>query len=87
MSSLTGKDEFTKVLGNQPSEIGLTQMDTIEEFIRLLYGASENSLGAERLHKFRKSTDDDLMKLPSSREALLQPATKQVIFDRNVKQI
>ena len=67
VSSLTGKDEFTKVLGNQPSDIGLTQMDTIEEFIRLLYGASENSLGAERFHKFRKSTDDDLRKLPSSR--------------------
>ncbi len=69
------KDEFTSVfteLGNQPKEVTEVQMEKIEEFICLLYGASENSLGAHRLSKFQKSTDDDLRKLPPSREALLQ---------------
>ena len=69
------KDEFTDVfkeLGNQPQDISSDQMDKIEEFIRLLYAVSESSLGAERLNKFQKSTDDDLRKLPPSREALLQ---------------
>ena len=47
-------------------------MDTVEEFIRLLCAVSESSLGAERLNKFQKSTDDDLRKLPPSSEALLQ---------------
>ena len=69
------KDEFTSVfqeLGNKPEEITSDQMDKIEEFIRLLYSVSETSLGADRLKKFQKSTDDDLRKLPPSREALLQ---------------
>ena len=69
------KTEFTNVfkqLGNQPQHISYAQMDKIEEFIRLLYAVSESSLGAERLSKFQKSTDDDLRKLPPSRDALLQ---------------
>ena len=79
------------VLGNQPSDIGLTQMDTVEEFIRLLNGASEDFLGAERLHKFRKSTDDDPRKLPLVGKHFCsipsEHATKQVMFGRNAKQI
>ena len=43
------------------------------------YTVSEKSLGGERLHKFKKSTDDDLRKLPPSREALLQH-TKRACF-------
>ena len=69
------KDEFTNVfkeLGNQPKEITSYQMDKVEEFIRLLYAVSETSLAADRLKKFQKSTDDDLRKLPPSKEALLQ---------------
>ncbi len=69
------KDEFTTVfkeLGNQPKEITSSQMDKIEEFIRVLYTVSETSLGADRLKKIMKSTNDDLRKLPPSREALLQ---------------
>ena len=54
-------------------------MDKVEEFIRLLYAVSESSLGAQRLNKFRKSTDDDLRKLPPSREALLQ-LTKRACY-------
>ena len=76
------KDDFTKVfkeLGNQPPEISSGHMNKIEEFIRLLYGVSEKSLGGERLHKFKKSTDDDLRKLPPSRGALLQH-TKRACF-------
>ena len=49
------------------------QLKKIEEFVCLVYGVSEkNSLGAHRLSKFQKSTDDDLRKLPPSREALWQ---------------
>ena len=47
-------------------------MKQIEEFICQLYGVSENSLGAHRMSKFQKSTDDDLRKLPPSIEALSQ---------------
>ena len=72
------KDEFTTVfkdLGNQPEEITAMQLDKIEDYIKLLYG-SDGFLGADRLNKFRKSTDDDLRKLPPSREALFQHAKR-----------
>ena len=68
------KDEFTSVfneLGNQPVEITAAQLDKLEEFLRQLYSITENSLGAHRLSKFQKSTDD-LRKLPPSKEAFLQ---------------
>ena len=69
------KDEFTSVfneLGNQPVEITAAQLDKLEEFLRQLYSITENSLGAHRLSKFQKSTDDDLRKLLPSKEAFLQ---------------
>ena len=70
------KGAFTSVfteLGNQPKEVTEVQLKKIEEFVCLVYGVSEkNSLGAHRLSKFQKSTDDDLRKLPPSREALWQ---------------
>ena len=73
--SSTNKDEFTKVfgeLGIQPSEVTKEQMEKIQQFICQLYGLSERSLGAHRLSKFQKSTDDDLKILPPSTEALSQ---------------
>ena len=69
------KDEFTRIfkeLGDQPEVVTMEQMEIIEQFICLLYGVSEGSLAANRLNKFQKSTDDDLRKLPPSREALSQ---------------
>ena len=69
------KDEFTRVfkeLGDQPEVVTVEQMEKIEQFIFLLYGVSEGSLAAHRLNKFQKSTDDDVRKLPPSREALSQ---------------
>ena len=69
------KDEFTTVfkeLGNQPKDVTTEQMQIIEEFVCLLYGVPQASLASIRLNKFQKSTDDDLRKLPPSREALSQ---------------
>ena len=59
-------------LGNQPREVTTEQMENIERFICQLYGVAESSIGAHRLSKFEKSVDDDLRKLPPSREALSQ---------------
>ena len=85
------KDEFTTVfkeLGHQPKDVTTEQMQIIEEFVCLLYGVPQASLASIRLNKFQKSTDDDLRKLPPSREALSQHvkdhATKLVIYDRKV---
>ena len=47
-------------------------MQIIKEFVCLLYGVPQGSLTSIRLNRFQKSTDDDLKKLPSSREALSQ---------------
>lgn len=72
------RDEFTNVfkeLGNQPMEITSAQIGKIEEYVQMLYGF-DSTLAADRLNKFRKSTDDDLRKLPPSKDALLQHAKR-----------
>ena len=56
------QDEFTAVfkdLGNQPEEITSSQMDKIEKYVQVLY-SFDTTLAADRINKFRKSTNDDL---------------------------
>ena len=69
------KDVFTTVfaqLGNKPNEITTNQIDVIEEYVKTLYTTPRSSLGEIRLEKFLKSSDNDLRKLPPSKDALIQ---------------
>ena len=43
-----------------------------ESFVLQLYGSRHDTLGAARLDKFKKFTDNDLRLLPLSKEALHQ---------------
>ena len=75
------RDELTKVfkeLGNQPKEVTSAHMERIVEYFQILYGF-DSTFAADRLNKFRKSTDGDLRKLAPSKQALLQH-TKRACF-------
>ena len=65
------RDELTKVfkeLGNQPKEVTSAHMERIVEYFQILYGF-DSTFAADRLNKFRKSTDGDLRKLAPSKQA------------------
>ena len=47
-------------------------IDMLESFVSQLYRSRHDTLGAVRLDKFKKSTDNDLSLLPPSKEALRQ---------------
>ena len=78
------KDLMTQLfskLGNRPEEIYSDEMDVLEDFVINLYSTSKRnsslaSINTVRLDKFRTSPDNDLRKLPPSREALTQHAKR-----------
>ena len=69
------KDDFPDVfveLGGKPTNATSDHIDLLESFVLQLYGSRHDTLGAARLDKFQKSTDNDLRLLPPSKDALRQ---------------
>lgn len=68
------KDDLTVFiqLGEKPTNVTSDQIDMLESFVLQLYGSTYDKLGATRLDKFNKSTDNDFHSLPPSKEALRQ---------------
>ena len=69
------KDQMTELfiqLGKFPSDVTDNQMSLLERYILELYGSRASSLGAARLDRFNKSSDNDLRALPPSRDVLRQ---------------
>ena len=69
------KDELTQIftqLGESPSEITPYQTSLLAKYVLELYGSNATSLGAARLDKFNKSSDNDLRSLPPSRDTFRQ---------------
>ena len=69
------KDYFTDVfveLGEKPTDGTSDHIDMLENFMLQLSVLRHDTLGAGRLHKFKKSADKDLHLLPPSKEALRQ---------------
>ena len=61
-------------LQNKPSRLSLDQKNNLEKFALEIYAACKvDSLTQAHLDKFMMSTDNDLRKLPPSREALIRP--------------
>ena len=59
-------------LGKKPSRLSLDQINVLEKFVLEIYTVPKmDSLIQARLDKFMMSTDNDLRKLPPSREALI----------------
>ena len=59
-------------ISESPSNITDNQMSLLERYILELYGSRASSLGAARLDRFNKSSDNDLRALPPSRDVLRQ---------------
>ena len=79
----TYTDLFSR-LGNNPQPVSDNDHDVIERFVVELYipsaqNTSSYSLGSVRLENFVRTSDNDLRKLPPSREALREQA-KRVCF-------
>ena len=72
--------EFTAVfkdLGNRVSEISDAQMNTLERFLISLYGGKEPTvINKLRQEKFKLLLDNDIGKIPTSKGALYQHATR-----------
>ena len=72
------KNTYTNLfsrLGNKPESVSDNDVDIIERFVVELYipsaqNTSSYSLGSARLENFVRSSDNNLRKLPPSREAL-----------------
>ena len=81
----THKHIYTEVfsrLGNKPEFISEEDLDILERFVIELYllsvhqNTSPSSLAYMRLENFKSSADNDLRKLPPSREALREHAKR-----------
>ena len=81
--NITHKHIYTEVftrLGNKPECISEEDLDILERFVIELYllsvqqNTSPSSLASMRLENFKSSADNDLRKLPPSREALREHA-------------
>ena len=57
-------------LGEKPTNVTLDHSDLLESFVLQLYGSRHDTLGAARLDKFKKSTDNHLRLLPPNKDAL-----------------
>ena len=67
-------------LQNKPSRLSLDQKNVLEKFALEIYAVCKvDSLTQAHLDKFMMSTDKDLQKLPTSREALIH-YTKQACY-------
>ena len=69
------KDYLTNTfiqLGEKPAEVTPDQIDILESYVLELYGSKHDTLGATRLDKFNKSSDNNLRTLPPSIGALRQ---------------
>ena len=65
------KNVFSE-LGNKLSRLLLDLINVLEKFVLEIYAVRKvDSLTQTRLDKFMMSTDNDLWKLPPSREALI----------------
>ena len=57
-------------LGEKPTNVTFDHSDLLESFVLQLYGSRHDTLGAARLNKFKKSTDNNLSLLPPNKDAL-----------------
>ena len=69
------KDDVTDVSvehGKEPTDIISDNIDMLESFVLQLYGTRHDKLGAARLDKLKKSTDNKLCLVTSRKDALQQ---------------